>query len=126
MVIDHGRLMYDGALGGLHEIGESERTLVVDLERELPPIDGIEGARTVRTEGPRQWIAFPASASAAPIVSRIADGVSAGRPVGAGAGHRGRHRPYVHGPLRRGAGGSGWAARSCAAASVRSWRARIP
>ena len=39
MVIDHGRLMYDGALAGLHEVGESERTLVVDLERELPPIE---------------------------------------------------------------------------------------
>jgi ABC-2 type transport system ATP-binding protein len=74
MVIDHGRLMYDGALTGLHEVGESERTLVVDLERELPPIEGVEGARTVRTEGPRQWLAFPASASAAPIVSQIADG----------------------------------------------------
>ena len=74
MVIDHGRLMYDGTLAGLHEVGESERMLVVDLERELPPIEGLEGARTVRTEGPRQWLAFPASASAAPLVSRIADG----------------------------------------------------
>jgi ABC-2 type transport system ATP-binding protein len=74
MVIDHGRLMYDGALTGLHEVGESERTLVVDLERELPPIEGITGARTVRTEGPRQWLAFPATSSAAPIVSQIADG----------------------------------------------------
>ncbi|NGO72688.1 ABC transporter ATP-binding protein [Streptomyces boncukensis] len=73
MVIDHGGLMYDGALAGLHEAGESERTLVVDLERELPPIEGVHGARTVRTEGPRQWLAFPASASAAPIVSQIAD-----------------------------------------------------
>jgi ABC-2 type transport system ATP-binding protein len=72
MVIDHGRLMYDGALAGLHEVGESERTLVVDLERELPPIEGIEGARTVRTQGPRQWLAFPASASAAPVVSQVA------------------------------------------------------
>ncbi|RLL67066.1 ATP-binding cassette domain-containing protein [Streptomyces sp. Z26] len=72
IVIDHGRLMYDGALAGLHEVGESERTLVVDLERELPPIEGVPGARTVRTEGPRQWLAFPASASAAPIVARIA------------------------------------------------------
>jgi ABC-2 type transport system ATP-binding protein len=72
MVIDHGRLMYDGALGGLHEAGEGERTLVVDLERELPPIGDVAGARTVRTEGPRQWLAFPASQSAAPIVSHIA------------------------------------------------------
>ncbi|MGH3311950.1 MAG: ABC transporter ATP-binding protein [Streptomyces sp.] len=74
MIIDHGRLMYDGALAGLHEVGESERTLVVDLERELPPIEGIPGARTVRTEGPRQWLAFPASASAAPVVSAVAAG----------------------------------------------------
>ncbi|WP_256103380.1 ATP-binding cassette domain-containing protein [Streptomyces sp. ODS05-4] len=71
MVIDHGRLMYDGALAGLHEVGESERTLVVDLERELPPIR-MEGVRVVRVEGPRQWLAFPAARSAAPLVARIA------------------------------------------------------
>ncbi|MBO8201011.1 ATP-binding cassette domain-containing protein [Streptomyces smyrnaeus] len=72
VVIDHGRLVYDGLLSGLHEVGRGERTLVVDLERELPPIEGIPGARTVRTEGPRQWLAFPASASAAPLVSQLA------------------------------------------------------
>ncbi|MET7293602.1 ATP-binding cassette domain-containing protein [Streptomyces griseoloalbus] len=72
MVIDHGRLVYDGALAGLHEAGESERTLVVDLERELPPIEAPPPARVVRVEGPRQWLAFPASASAAGLVARIA------------------------------------------------------
>ncbi|MFE5724429.1 ABC transporter ATP-binding protein [Streptomyces erythrochromogenes] len=74
MVIDHGRLMYDGALGGLHaagSVGESERTLVVDLERELGPIS-VPGARVVKVEGPRQWLAFPAGASAAPLVSAVA------------------------------------------------------
>ncbi|MFP3992153.1 ATP-binding cassette domain-containing protein [Streptomyces sp. E11-3] len=71
MVIDHGRLMYDGELTGLHEVGESERTLVVDLERELPPIE-VDGARVVKAEGPRQWLAFPAAASAAPLVTAIA------------------------------------------------------
>ncbi|MDK9500109.1 ATP-binding cassette domain-containing protein [Streptomyces katrae] len=72
MVIDHGRLMYDGALGGLHALGEgSERTLVVDLERELPPVE-VAGARVVRVEGPRQWLAFPAGASAAPLVAAVA------------------------------------------------------
>lgn len=54
MVIDHGRLMYDGELAGLHAVGESERQLVVDLERELPPITDVPGARFVRSEGPRQ------------------------------------------------------------------------
>ncbi|GGW34864.1 ABC transporter ATP-binding protein [Streptomyces galilaeus] len=72
MVIDHGRMMYDGPLAGLHEAGESERTLVVDLERELPPVDVGPAARVVRVEGPRQWLAFPASESAAPLVARIA------------------------------------------------------
>lgn len=72
MVIDHGRMMYDGPLAGLHEAGESERTLVVDLERELPPIEAPAPARVVRVEGPRQWLAFPASESAAPLVARIA------------------------------------------------------
>ncbi|MER7998600.1 ATP-binding cassette domain-containing protein [Streptomyces sp. NPDC095613] len=71
MVIDHGRLLYDGAPAGLHEVGRSERTLVVDLERELPPI-GLPGTRVVRVEGPRQWLAFPAAESAAPLVARIA------------------------------------------------------
>ncbi|MFD8148533.1 ATP-binding cassette domain-containing protein [Streptomyces sp. NPDC059708] len=72
MVIDHGRLMYDGALGGLHAMGEGgERTLVVDLERELPPLE-VEGARVVRVEGPRQWLAFPARDSAAPLVAAVA------------------------------------------------------
>ncbi|MGI5375752.1 ABC transporter ATP-binding protein [Streptomyces sp. CA-251387] len=71
MVIDHGRLMYDGPLAGLHEVGESERTLVVDLERELPPIEAAP-ARVVKVEGPRQWLAFPAGESAAVLVARIA------------------------------------------------------
>ncbi|MEU0697974.1 ATP-binding cassette domain-containing protein [Streptomyces niveus] len=71
MVIDHGRMMYDGALAGLHEVGASERTLVVDLERELPAVE-LPGARVVKVEGPRQWLAFPAAESAAPLVARIA------------------------------------------------------
>ncbi|WP_129841715.1 ATP-binding cassette domain-containing protein [Streptomyces sp. RFCAC02] len=70
MLIDHGRLVHDGAPSALHEIGGSERTLVVDLARELPPVE-VPGARTVRVEGPRQWLAFPASASAAPLVAAV-------------------------------------------------------
>ncbi|MCQ4084096.1 ATP-binding cassette domain-containing protein [Streptomyces sp. RB6PN25] len=71
MVIDHGRLVHDGDLAGLHGAGDSERTLVVDFERELPPVR-IAGARPVKVEGPRQWLAFPASASAAPLVAELA------------------------------------------------------
>ncbi|MFF7384487.1 ATP-binding cassette domain-containing protein [Streptomyces griseoluteus] len=71
MVIDHGRLVYDGSLTGLHAAGEGERTLVVDLERELPPVE-VPSARVVRVEGPRQWLAFPAGQSAAPLVAHLA------------------------------------------------------
>ncbi|MFI1965307.1 ATP-binding cassette domain-containing protein [Streptomyces pathocidini] len=71
MVIDHGRLVYDGTLDGLHTLGESERTLIVDFERVLPPVT-VPGARTVKTDGPRQWLAIPADASAAPVVAAVA------------------------------------------------------
>jgi ABC-2 type transport system ATP-binding protein len=71
MVIDHGRLVYDGGLAGLHRLGGSERTLVVDLDRECPPL-AVPGARTVRVDGPRQWLAFPAGESAAPLVAAVA------------------------------------------------------
>ncbi|MFF1902519.1 ATP-binding cassette domain-containing protein [Kitasatospora sp. NPDC058218] len=72
MVIDHGRVVYDGGLDGLHAAGESERTLVVDLAEARPPIE-VAGARVVKVEGPRQWLAFPAQQSAAPIVAAVAD-----------------------------------------------------
>ena len=71
MVIDHGRVVYDGGLEGLHAIGRSERTLVVDLAVPTPPIE-VEGARVVRVDGPRQWLAFPAADSAAPLVAAVA------------------------------------------------------
>ncbi|WP_435175353.1 ABC transporter ATP-binding protein [Actinacidiphila sp. bgisy145] len=71
MVIDHGKVMYDGDLTGLHAVGESERTLVADFARELPPVQ-LPGARLVAVDGPRQSFAFPAHASAAPLVAELA------------------------------------------------------
>ncbi len=72
MVIDHGRLVLDGPLEQLHAAGESERTLVVDLAAAHPPIE-LPGVRTVKVEGPRQWLAFPARQSAAPLVAAVAE-----------------------------------------------------
>ncbi|MFG2844929.1 ATP-binding cassette domain-containing protein [Kitasatospora sp. NPDC048296] len=71
MVIDHGRVVHDGGLDGLHTTGRSERTLVVDLAEARPPIE-VAGVRVVKVEGPRQWLAFPARESAAPIVAAVA------------------------------------------------------
>jgi ABC-2 type transport system ATP-binding protein len=70
IVIDRGTAVYDGTLTGLHQQGGSTRTLVVDLVDERPPI-AVRGAVVRRVEGPRQWLAFPADASAAPIVSAV-------------------------------------------------------
>jgi ABC-2 type transport system ATP-binding protein len=71
IVIDHGTAVFDGALADLHRRGGSTRTLVVDLVDEAPPIE-VSGAQTRRVEGPRQWLSFPADASAAPIVAAVA------------------------------------------------------
>ncbi len=70
MVIDHGSLVYDGTLQGLHDEGSSTRTLVVDLVDEASAID-VPGATVSRVEGPRQWLSFPAGASAAPLVAAV-------------------------------------------------------
>ncbi|GAA1918057.1 ABC transporter ATP-binding protein [Nocardioides hwasunensis] len=71
IVIDHGTSVYDGSLAGLHAQGGSTRTLVVDLVDEAPPVD-VPGVTVRRVEGPRQWLSFPADASAAPIVAAVA------------------------------------------------------
>jgi ABC-2 type transport system ATP-binding protein len=71
IVIDHGTAVFDGDLADLHRHGGATRTLVVDLVDEGPPIVA-PGAYTRRVEGPRQWLSFPADASAAPIVAAVA------------------------------------------------------
>ena len=71
IVIDHGTRVFDGSLEALHRTGGSRRTLVVDLVDEAPPI-AVPGAEVLRVDGPRQWLAFPTEASAAPIVAAVA------------------------------------------------------
>jgi ABC-2 type transport system ATP-binding protein len=56
-VIDHGRLIYDGNLDTLKQRYGGERMLVVDLEEPREPL-AVNGARVVRVEGSRQWLAF--------------------------------------------------------------------
>jgi len=71
MVIDHGTLVFDGPLTHLQRTDGATRTLVVDLVDEAAPIE-VVGATVRRVEGPRQWLSFPAEASAAPIVAAVA------------------------------------------------------
>jgi ABC-2 type transport system ATP-binding protein len=71
MVIDHGHKVYDGSLAGLRASQGAPRTLVVDLASSMDPI-AVDGATVVKVDGPRQWLAFPADAFAAPLVARVA------------------------------------------------------
>jgi len=71
MVIDHGHKVYDGTLAGLRASQGAPRTLVVDLAASLDPI-AVAGAGVVKVDAPRQWLSFPASASAAPLVAQVA------------------------------------------------------
>ena len=71
IVIDHGTAVFDGALTDLHLRGR--------LHPHAGRRPGRRGSadrgrrrRTRRVEGPRQWLSFPADASAAPIVAAVA------------------------------------------------------
>ncbi|MCL8025828.1 ABC transporter ATP-binding protein [Nocardioides bruguierae] len=71
MVVDHGSLAFDGRLNDLRAHAGATRTLVVDLAEPGPAVE-VEGAQVIRVEGPRQWLSFPADASAAPLVAALA------------------------------------------------------
>jgi ABC-2 type transport system ATP-binding protein len=60
MLIDHGKLLYDGPLAAIRERFGVERTLVVDLDDEEAasgPL-ALPTAREVRAKGPRRWLRF--------------------------------------------------------------------
>jgi ABC-2 type transport system ATP-binding protein len=72
LMIDHGRLIYDGTVEELLERYGTERTLVVDLEAPAAPLQ-IPGATVVRVDGPRQWLRFRRSdLSAAQVTAAVA------------------------------------------------------
>jgi len=57
LIIDRGRLIFDGDVDTLKARYGKERVLVVDLEEPGLALQ-LDGARVIRVEGPRQWIAF--------------------------------------------------------------------
>ena len=72
LVIDHGRLIYDGDLEGVRRSYGGETVLVADLEEPGPPLQ-VSGARVVRIDGPRQWLHFRRDVvSAAAVVAQVA------------------------------------------------------
>jgi ABC-2 type transport system ATP-binding protein len=72
LIIDHGRIVYDGDIEALRSRYGTERILVVDLVEPGPPLL-VEGGRVVKVDGPRQWIAFErARTSAAQLTAAVA------------------------------------------------------
>jgi ABC-2 type transport system ATP-binding protein len=77
LIVDHGRKLYDGAVGGIRERFGGDRTLVIDLEpgqlSELqrdaagqPMLDELpHGVQQVRADAPRIWLSFSRDATLA-------------------------------------------------------------
>jgi ABC-2 type transport system ATP-binding protein len=76
LVIDHGRLAYDGDLSGLSRTVGAERVLVVDLAKPVPDLNGVAGARLLSSEagGLRQRLAFDAEQTTAAKVLAAVSG----------------------------------------------------
>ncbi|MBD0329951.1 MAG: ATP-binding cassette domain-containing protein [Thermoleophilia bacterium] len=73
LILDRGRVIYDGELEELKGRYGYERTLIVDLEEPAPPL-AVPGARVERVEGPRQWLRFRRDdVSAAELTAAVAE-----------------------------------------------------
>jgi ABC-2 type transport system ATP-binding protein len=73
MIIDHGRLIYDGTVEGLRAAYGTTRVLVLDLVEDEPV--EVPGATVTRAEGRRRWLEFARDeVSAAALVARVLAG----------------------------------------------------
>ena len=79
LIIDRGKLLYDGSLDTVRDRFGTERTLVVDLAdddgdgRALPPRLDVPFAQEARSDGPRRWLRFNrADTTAADLIAAVA------------------------------------------------------
>jgi ABC-2 type transport system ATP-binding protein len=73
MIIDRGRLIYDGTVEELRSAYGTTRVLVVDLVEDEPV--EVSGATVARVEGRRRWLEFARDeVSAAELVARVLAG----------------------------------------------------
>lgn len=76
LVVDHGRLVYDGTLAGLGATVGARRVLVVDLAEATPDLNDLPGATLVSSEGGgvRQRLAFDAeNTTAASLLAAVSE-----------------------------------------------------
>ena len=73
ILIDHGRVVYDGQLEQLRSRYGRWRTLVVELQAGYTAEIAVAEAEIVRREGPRVWLRFDRDAiTAAELIARVA------------------------------------------------------
>jgi ABC-2 type transport system ATP-binding protein len=74
LIIDHGRLLYDGSVEAIRDRFGTERTLVVDLEEGHDIAGPLQapGAEEIRADGPRRWLRFQRNeTSAAGLIAAV-------------------------------------------------------
>lgn len=73
LIVDGGRVIYDGTVDDLkHRYGD-DRVLVIDLDEVRSPLE-VRGLSCTRVDGPRQWLQFARSElTAADALARISD-----------------------------------------------------
>ncbi len=74
LIIDHGKLLYDGSVEAIRERYGMERTLVVDLDgsEEIEGPLELPGMTDVQQDGPRHWLRFRRDqASAAEAITAV-------------------------------------------------------
>ena len=73
VVIDRGHVIHDGTVAEIKGRFGDHRTVVVDLEEAVPPLE-VPGAVVVGVEGPRQWLRFDrADTTAAAVITSVAN-----------------------------------------------------
>src|SRR6266540_2164334 len=70
LIIDHGRVIYDGTVEELRHRYGTTRVLVIDLRDDVELV--VEGAKLVRADGYRRWLEFARDeVSAAVLIARV-------------------------------------------------------
>jgi len=72
VVIDRGRVISDGTVAQIKQTYGRTRTLVVDFVEPQAPIT-LESITGVRIDGPRQWLSFDRTTSAAQLIAEGED-----------------------------------------------------
>ncbi|MGI8644613.1 MAG: ABC transporter ATP-binding protein [Thermomicrobiales bacterium] len=79
IIIDHGRVVFDGSLADIRQRFGTHRTLVVDCDisgESAPPFQ-LEDVEVIRQDGPRFWLRFDRRSLSAPdLITAVANRVA--------------------------------------------------